>query len=645
MPWHIIRSSVAVMRLGSAGRPQDQVAPPEAATMRLLSCLALVLFLAFPAARADACAADQKRVLLLDSFSPRADFGFSAGAAEQFVQTLRDALNGCLDDYHEYFEAARFDESEYLDTVADFLARKYAGLRFDLIVTFQRPALSFVVRHGRELFPGTPVFFVAGKGTEAANSSPDPGFAGAMYKVDLRPTVMVMRSLQPALKCIYVISGGSAFDRNYEQRARDQFREFEGRFEFVYLTGLPIAALRAQVARLPADSAVFLMMITSDRDGTKFARDDVARMITAASSVPVYTSFSSHLDHGIVGGNLVSLDEVLRQAAPLIVRILQGESAASVGVSEVYPNVLAFDSRQLRRWGIPESRLPSGSSVLFREPGIWEQHRSAAMTALAIVAAQAALIVGLVLQRNRRRQAETRARNLAGRLLNAQETERRRIARDLHDDLSQSMAVVSFELSNLMAKPGALEDAEVSKALASIERRSDEISKTLRTLSHNLHPPVLQHIGLAAALTSYCRDLQAHGVMTVSCQVANRLEPISKEVALCLYRIAQEALQNAWKHSHARRVHVSLARHGTTLELTVADDGRGFDLSAARENVRGLGLVSIEERTRLVNGTVSIRTSPGDGVFVQVLVPMAEDASHDAATLIPRVSSRPGETG
>ena len=612
--------------------------------MRRVWWLAVLLFLGVPA-RAGACGNDQKRVLLLFSYSPGVDFGFSTAAAERFVQTLRVGLNGCLDNYNEYFEAARFGEREYPEIVRDFLVRKYTGIRFDLIIAFQSPALSFVVQYGRELFPGTPVFFVAGKALETENSSPDPSFAGVRYKVDLRPTLEVARSLQPSLKRIYVISGAAAFDQNYEQGARDQFREFGDRLDFTYLSGLPIVELRERVAHLPADSAVYLMMITADREGNKFARDDVASMISAASTAPVYSGFGIFMDHGIVGGNLLSIDQVVQQATPLPLRMLRGEPASSVGVSELNPNVLAFDWRQLSRWGIAEARLPAGSTVLFREPGVWEQHRFAAMTALAVVLVQAALIAGLVIQRNRRRRAETTARNLAGRLLTAQETERRRIARDLHDDLSQSMAVVSFELGNLMAKQGAPQDADLRKALASVERRSDEIAKTLRTLSHNLHPPVLQHLGLAAALTSYCRELHAHGVMTVRCQVPNHLEPVSKEIALCLYRIAQEAVQNAWKYSHARGVNVTLARRERTLDLIVTDDGRGFDLAAIREDGRGLGLVSIEERTRLVNGTVSIRTAPGAGVSVHVRVPMAEDTSRDAAALIPRVSRRSGETG
>ena len=213
-------------------------------------------------------------------------------------------------------------------------------------------------------------------------------------------------------------------------------------------------------------------------------------------------------------------------------------------------------------------------------------------------------------------------RDLAVRLIASQEAERTRIARDLHDGVCQDVAAVSVDVSHLRKHGGSIQSAEVQEILLSVERRAADVAEALRLLSHDLHPSVLQHIGLVAALQAHCAEVERQHNVQVKFFAEGHVEPASRAVALSLFRITQEALRNAARHGRARHATVSLARTARDLSLTVTDDGRGFDAAAGRRN-DGIGLVSMEERARLVQGQVTIRSQPGNGTTITVRVPAA----------------------
>jgi len=219
------------------------------------------------------------------------------------------------------------------------------------------------------------------------------------------------------------------------------------------------------------------------------------------------------------------------------------------------------------------------------------------------------------------RHSHARTRSLAGRLITAQETERTRIARELHDDVSQRLASLAIGLSSLRrGLPAGC--AQLDDELQQYQDWAVEMADEIRNLSHELHPGVLRHAGLAAALKSVCCEVERKRGLAVSLDAPDQLEDVPPEIALCLYRVAQETLHNAAAHAEARHVLVSLTAHDDELELAVRDDGCGFDLAAARRR-GGLGLLSIDERVRLVGGAVELSTAPGLGTTVSVRIPFA----------------------
>ena len=212
--------------------------------------------------------------------------------------------------------------------------------------------------------------------------------------------------------------------------------------------------------------------------------------------------------------------------------------------------------------------------------------------------------------------------HLAGRLIEGQDAERARIARDLHDDVSQQIAGMSIDLSGLKRRIGGVAvNEELEERLRTLQQRASTLAENVRHLAHDLHPSVLRHAGLVAALTAYCADLKRMHGTEVTYRVEGDFETLAAELALCLYRVAQEALRNVMAHAGASRADLRLVRTDDITEMAVTDDGKGFNLASSLERGKGLGLVSITERVRLAGGTVSIVTDVNKGTRVCVRIP------------------------
>jgi len=209
-------------------------------------------------------------------------------------------------------------------------------------------------------------------------------------------------------------------------------------------------------------------------------------------------------------------------------------------------------------------------------------------------------------------------RELAGRLLEAQEQERSRIARDLHDDVNQRLASVSIELSAIRRSADASSRAE----LAHVQDELISLSEDVRHLSHNLHPSMLHETGLEAALGSLCHMQRHRHGPSIDLRVMPNADNLPDAVALCLYRAAQETLNNAIRHARARQIEVRLGIVDGSAELSVEDDGVGFNKPGEGVRPRGLGLLSLEERAKLLGGTFQLGSSPGKGTRICIRIPL-----------------------
>jgi len=226
--------------------------------------------------------------------------------------------------------------------------------------------------------------------------------------------------------------------------------------------------------------------------------------------------------------------------------------------------------------------------------------------------------IGSCMDITARKVAEEAMASVGRRLIEAHEQERRWIARELHDDINQQIALLSIELDQWgQEQPGSA----IVTHLHHVSQRLSDIAKEVQALSHRLHSSKLEYLGIAAAAKSFCKELSEQQKVQVEFVYSDIPHGIPNEIALCLFRVLQEALQNAVKHSGVREFHVELRGAPEEIRLTVRDPGVGFDWQRALDR-QGLGLISMSERLQLVNGNIEIESKPGAGTSVHARVPL-----------------------
>ena len=213
---------------------------------------------------------------------------------------------------------------------------------------------------------------------------------------------------------------------------------------------------------------------------------------------------------------------------------------------------------------------------------------------------------------------------LASRLLRVQEEERRRISRDLHDDINQRLALLAMEIE-AVERQLSVSPVHVGRAVRAIQDRVVELSEDVRHLAYQFHPSILDDLGLPIALQRLVDDFSARSNVRGSFHHKSIPEVVPQEIATCLYRVAQESLNNVLRHAQASRVDVELVRSQFELLVTIVDDGVGFDSEASQYGEHGLGLLSMKERVALVHGALQIISAVGKGTRVQVVVPFLKE--------------------
>jgi len=227
--------------------------------------------------------------------------------------------------------------------------------------------------------------------------------------------------------------------------------------------------------------------------------------------------------------------------------------------------------------------------------------------------------IGSYIDETDRLAAEEVLRNVSRKLIDAQEKERKRIARELHDDINQRLAMVAIELRQLDSAP--MVQTKHHERIERLLKRTTEISFDLQALSHELHSVTLEHLGLTAAMRSFCNNLGRDQKVKVEFADRNVPDSIPPEIALALLRVAQEGVHNAVQHSGVRKFQMELVGTTAEIQLTIRDFGVGFDPDQATKG-EGLGLLSMKERIAAFNGTLSILSKPKQGTVLIVRIPM-----------------------
>jgi signal transduction histidine kinase len=531
--------------------------------------------------------------------------------------------------YTEYLDLSRFGGSGHAHAVANYLKRKYASTEIDAIIAVYAAAMDILINERRDkVFPGVPIVAceITRDTAEKLERSPWRRMTTGVVIGDNATDVLedALR-LRPGTRSVALVAGTAPNDAHNEfYRALESYA---GRVELIDLTKLPMQETLARVGSLPPDTIILYSSIFRDGAGQIFVPREALSLISAAANQPVFGLYDSYVGYGIVGGRLMSFEQQGREAATLTLRVLAGESPASIPFGGEQAYVSVYDWRELKRWKIPESALPPGSVIRYRVPTFWEEHRGPITGVVSLIIIETALILGLLINFQRRRRAEHALREhenelmaLTGRLIHTQEEELRRLSRDLHDDLTQRLAVLAID-TGMLEKAISPLHPEASQELADLKTKLIEASDEVHALSRQLHPSILEDLGLVQAVQSECDIFSRRTGITVSFEAGDFSSPIPHDIALCLYRVLQEGLQNISKHSKAVEARVVLGNLSGGIRLSIQDSGAGFDVKQAAGKA-GIGLSSMRERVRLVNGTLSVVSEPGKGTKIEVFVPL-----------------------
>lgn len=573
------------------------------------------LFALFFAMAAEAA---PKRILMLHSFGR--DFAPYDAITPVFRAELAQRLAEPVTFVEANLDFLRTASEARVQAFIAYLNDRFDDGPPDVVVTLGAPAARFYLGRRAQLFPDVPAVVGAIEDRTLRQVRLRPGDAAVAGRIDIPRLIDNIIQLRPDTETVAVVIGSSELERYWRSEMQRELAPYAGRIKFEYLDGLSLAQIQDRVSRLPPRSAILHTIFTVDAAGVPQERQDALIKLRAVANAPIFGIYEGELGKGVVGGPYMSQRLGGERIAAAVLRAL-GPSAGSqlqpqIDVRGFEPPV--YDWRQLERWKIARARLPADSEVRFKPPTIWEAHATAVVATVTALVLQALLIAALLVQRARRRRAERQAQGLAGRLVTAHEDERRRLARELHDDVTQRLAALAIEAAKV--EGGAKQTANGETAHA-IREGLVELSEDVHALSYRLHPSVIEDLGLVEALRIECDRVAEQGSLRVSFDCHDVARKTPSDAALCLYRVAQEALRNVERHAQAGNVEVSVAAKDGGIALAVRDNGAGFDPSGESERA-SLGLASMRERVRLLGGRLAIESGRGKGTAVLAWVPL-----------------------
>ena len=459
--------------------------------LSLLSLLAMPLLYLFATAiivgttASGVAASETRRVLMLHSFGPR----FKPWSA--YAETIRAEINQqsrkSVDFVDHVLVNARANDLQAEAPFVEYLGALYAGHPPDLIIAFGGPAATFVQQHRQRLFPAVPMIVTAVDHRRVQYEKLSEN--DAVVPVDNNIPAVFENILQvlPGTKLIAIMIGASPIERFWAEQLRRELAPLTKRVELKWYDELPFEAILKDAESLPPHSAIFSVLMNVDAAGVVQETGNALSKLASRANAPIFTYDDAYFDGLIVGGPMFSMQEGSRIAAGVATRILDGEKAGDIKTPPLKYAAAKFDWRQMQRWGISESNLPAGSSILFRPPTAWESYRWQIATAGAVVAFQGALIMLLLFEQRRRHLAEMDSRQ---RMMELAHVNRFSTAGELSasiaHEINQPLGAIlaNAETAQLMLQSPSPDLAELKEIVGDIwrdDRRASEVVRRLRS--------------------------------------------------------------------------------------------------------------------------------------------------------------------
>jgi signal transduction histidine kinase len=555
---------------------------------RICATAALVVSLAASLGCSAGIAAESKRVMLLHSFG--SDFKPWSEYAKSIRTELKQQSPWPLDITEHSLVTARSPDEDPEAPFVEYLRALFAKHPLDLIVSIGAPAAAFVQRHRQRLFATTPMVFTAVDQRRVQYSSLTANDAVVALRINYLSAFENILQVLPDTKDVIVVVGTSPIEKFWKEAIGKEVEPLANRIKLSWTDELSFEALLKQASALPRNTAIFWELMIVDAAGVVHEGDVPLTRLHAVATAPIFSYDESFFGNAIVGGPLLLAADTGRLTAAATIRILNGEKPGEIRTLVQFASPV-FDWREMRRWGISESRLPAGSEVLFRSPTAWEQYRWQVLIIAAVILTQTLLILGLLYEHQRRRRAEVqslqRMAELAhlNRVATAGELSAS-IAHEVKQPLAAVVAQSSAALRWLAHTTPDLNEARAAlKKIVFAGNRASEIVDNLRSMfrkeSSARRPlDITDLITDVIGLTSH--EAQKHSILVrTTFSEAPKPQTLGdqaqlEQVFLNLVMNAIEAM-NSSKSDHRVLELKTSVNEGHEVLVTVADSGPGVD--------------------------------------------------------------------
>jgi signal transduction histidine kinase len=617
---------------------------PRAGALRgrdwILFTIALSMLLAVIAPQSEA--AEPKQVLLLHGFGHAYDPW--SDVAQSFQSNLIRSTQDPIDIFEISIDSARIQTPDDAKPFIDYIRAIVFHRKPHLIVPVGAPAAFFAQRHRSQLFPTTPMLIAGAAERRISKESITAQDTAVLFDVDLRALIENVISVRRETRDLVVFVGNSPVERYWASELRREFEPLRDRTNVTWLESLTFAEMLEHAAKMQAESAILWIGFSEDVAGIPYSQSRALDEMRKVAAAPIFGSADYQLGRGIVGGRLLQTQRIGQAAAAVALRILNGESPASIELRKVAMGTPTYDWRELQRWGIREANLPPGSLVQFREPPVWRQYLWQSISVLAIVAAQALLIGGLLYQRYLRQQAELDVRHRAAELA---VVNRRNLAGQLSASIAHEInqplaAIVSSGNAGLRWLQGNTPDLD--RVAASLKRivqdghRAAGIIETVRALfKKSDHDKVAIDINAAVndVLDLMRSELDRQRVSVKSVQTQMLPQPLAdavqvQQVIVNLIRNAIDAMRAVTDRERTLKVRTEASEVGEVI-IGIEDNGPGIEADnlskifepffTTKPEGMGMGLSICRSIIEAHGGTLTVSPGQKVGASFQIVLP------------------------
>ena len=528
-------------------------------------------------------------------------------------------------------------------SIVDFIRSLYAGRpNPDLVVAVAGIASAFARRHRAEIFPDAPLFFAAVDRRYLGSEPLGENETATAAINDFPRVVDEILQLLPQTRQLFVVTGSGTLGQFWRRQLDEELKRFGGRVALAWLDDLSFENLLRRCASLPPNSAIYYVAFGTDAAGAAYADERVLADLHATANAPLFGAQSAYLGAGVVGGSLMSNEEMTRTSATAAARLLNGAAPKGIRVPPQLPGRPVFDWRELQRWDIPESRLPSGSVVRYRAPSLWSAYRGTVLSAIGALTVQSLLIVGLLYQRRARKRAERDSRrNLAL----AASTSRREtmsaltgsIAHELGQPLSSM--IHNAQAGRMMIDADRATLDTIGEILSDIESEGVQATQIIdrhRTMLRSRQldrKPIDLHAVIAESLALVAHDMKTRQIEAIvklssSPCIITGDQVLLQQVLVNLVINAMDAM--AETPPARRRITISTEVGAADVEVSVRDTGTGVSpqmkdslftpFVTTKTHGLGIGLTITRTIVDAHGGTIEARNNPeGGATFVVIL--------------------------